>query len=90
MVNGSYADYVRDRVLEVANYTLLTKKDIRSIAKVFNVSKSTIHKDLSERLTRVDPLLYSKIKMILAENKHQGQLNGGRSTREKYRGCFEQ
>lgn len=90
MVNGSYADYVRDRVLEVANYTLLTKKDIRSIAKVFNVSKSTIHKDLSERLTRVDPLLYSKIKMILAENKHQGQLNGGMATRRKYRNCFTQ
>lgn len=83
MVNET--DYISDRVLKVANYTLLTKKDIRSTAKVFNVSKSTIHKDLSERLPNINPEIAAKVRNILEINKAESPIRGGMATRRKYK-----
>jgi putative DeoR family transcriptional regulator (stage III sporulation protein D) len=76
--------YIESRVLEVAEYTLKTKSDIRRSAKKFGVSKSTVHKDLSVRLLEIDSKLYSQVGIVLIENKHIGQLLGGESTRKKY------
>jgi len=79
------SEIVSARVLEVAEYTLKTCKDIRSTAKVFGVSKSTIHKDLTKRLIEISPELYGQIRIILIDNKYLGQLKGGESTSKKYR-----
>lgn len=90
MINVKHTDYIRKRVLCVANYTLETKSDIRSTAKKFFVSKSTVHLDLSQRLKKINPLLYSKIHVILVENKYEGQLKGGESTKKRYRYYFQE
>ena len=84
MINYNNAKYIENRVLEIAEYTLKTKSDVRRSAKKFGISKSTVHKDLSKRLPEIDLILYSKIEAVLIENKHQGQLLGGESTRKKY------
>lgn len=84
MKGYSNKKHIESRVLEIANYTLVTKSDIRRSAKVFGVSKSTVHKDLSERLPKIDLKLSSEVGVILVDNKHLGQLLGGESTRRKY------
>jgi putative DeoR family transcriptional regulator (stage III sporulation protein D) len=84
MKSSSNKKYIESRVLEIANYTLETKSDIRRSAKVFGVSKSTVHKDLSERLAKIDLKLSYEVGVILVDNKHLGQLLGGESTRKRY------
>lgn len=84
MINYNNAKFIESRVLEIAEYTLKTKSDIRSSAKKFGVSKSTVHKDLSKRLLEINLALYFQVKTILTENKYIGQLLGGESTRKKY------
>ena len=84
MLNHNDAKYIESRVLEIANYTLETKSDIRRSAKKFGTSKSTVHKDLRERLPKIDFQLYSKIEIVLIENKRLGSLLGGESTKRKY------
>jgi len=78
-------DYITQRVIDVARYTLKTGATIRETAKVFGVSKSTIHKDLSERLPKTDKLLSKKVKAILKRNFDERQIRGGKATREKYK-----
>lgn len=73
-----------NRVLEEANYIIDTKKTLREMAKVFGVSKSTVHKDLKDRLKLVDSDLYSEVLSILYEHKETRHLRGGESTRKKY------
>lgn len=80
-----YKQYIENRVLEVARYMIITKDNIRNTAKKFGVSKSTIHKDISERLKFISLRLYGEIKEILPENKHNGQLKGGQVTGEKWK-----
>jgi len=80
----SNTKYIESRVLEIAEYTLKTKSDVRRSAKKFGISKSTVHKDLSKRLSEIDLNLYLQVEAVLIENKHQGQLLGGESTRKKY------
>lgn len=72
------------RVKEEANYMLDTKKTVREIAAMFHVSKSTVHKDLHERLTELDPILYDKIDEILKHHIDIRHIRGGESTRRKY------
>ena len=76
--------FIESRVLEIANYTLKTKSDIRSSAKKFGISKSTVHQDLSKRLPEINSILYAQVEVVLIENKHIGQLLGGEVTRKKY------
>ena len=73
------------RVINEANYMLNTKETIREIAKVFNVSKSTVHKDLHERLIDVDYKLYEKIDSILKYHIDVRHIRGGESTKKKYK-----
>ncbi|MBU3159324.1 sporulation transcriptional regulator SpoIIID [Clostridium frigoris] len=78
-------DYIEDRVLEVAKYIIESKSTIRRTAKVFGVSKSTIHKDMTERLPTLNPKIASQAKTILDLNKAERHIRGGRATRLKYK-----
>ncbi|MCB2293189.1 sporulation transcriptional regulator SpoIIID [Clostridium algoriphilum] len=78
-------DYIEDRVLEVAKYIIESKATIRRTAKVFGVSKSTIHKDMTERLPTINPQIANEAKTILDINKAERHIRGGRATRLKYK-----
>ena len=73
------------RVIDEANYILDTKETIREIAKVFNVSKSTVHKDLHERLANINSDLYLQIDSILKYHIDVRHIRGGESTKKKYK-----
>lgn len=77
-------DYIRERTIKIAKYIVETKKTVRFIAKEFGVSKSTVHKDLTERLPHIHPELYGKVKIILEYHKSIRHLRGGEATRVKY------
>jgi len=72
------------RVLEEAHYIIETKKTIREIAAAFYVSKSTVHKDLSNRLLEIDKSLYDEVKKILKYHTNIRHIRGGESTKNKY------
>ena len=76
--------YITKRVLEVADYILDTKKTIRETAKKFNISKSTVHKDLQERLSKIDINKYNMIKQIMDEHIETRHIKGGESTRQLF------
>lgn len=73
------------RVIDEANYILDTKETIREIAKVFNVSKSTVHKDLHERLIDINYELYEEVDSILKYHIDVRHIRGGQSTKKKYK-----
>jgi putative DeoR family transcriptional regulator (stage III sporulation protein D) len=75
---------ITNRVLDEANYMLETKKTIRDIAKIFRVSKSTVHKDLHERLVKIDKKMYIDINKILKYHIDVRHIRGGQSTKNKY------
>ncbi|MGN0182224.1 MAG: sporulation transcriptional regulator SpoIIID [Candidatus Ornithomonoglobus sp.] len=77
-------DYIEERVLEIAQYIIDNKTTVRATAKVFNVSKSTVHKDVHERLLRINRELYRECRAILEKNKAERHIRGGMATREKY------
>lgn len=72
------------RIKEETDYILETGHTIREIAKKFNVSKSTVHKDLSDRLFKIDKTKFLKVKKILDYHKDIKHIRGGESTRKKY------
>ncbi|MDO4618694.1 MAG: sporulation transcriptional regulator SpoIIID [Clostridia bacterium] len=76
--------YIEERVFEIADYILENKSTVRTAAKKFNVSKSTVHKDMTERLSSLDKDLHNKVSEILAENKAERHIRGGLATKEKY------
>lgn len=75
---------VEERVLKVANYIIKNNTTVRKAAKNFGVSKSTIHKDVTERLKKLNLSLYSKIKIIMEINKASRHIHGGQATKIKY------
>jgi putative DeoR family transcriptional regulator (stage III sporulation protein D) len=80
----SMKDYMRRRILETAKYMLETKATVRKAAKVFGVSKSTVHKDMTERLKRINSQLAEEVKKVLEFNKAERHIRGGRATKRKY------
>jgi len=78
-------DYIWQRVIDIANYVLSTGDTVRSVAEVFGVSKSTVHKDLTERLYQINPGLAEQVRVVLENNKAERHLRGGEATRKKYR-----
>lgn len=76
---------VEERAVELGEYIIQSKATVRSAAKKFGVSKSTVHKDVSERLKLVNPQLYKKVKEVLEINKAQRHIRGGIATRNKYK-----
>ncbi|KYO65375.1 MULTISPECIES: sporulation transcriptional regulator SpoIIID [Thermovenabulum] len=77
-------DYMRERVLAIASYIIETKATVRQAAKVFGVSKSTVHKDITERLSEINPIKALKVKEILEFNKAERHIRGGKATKKKY------
>ncbi|UOQ87065.1 sporulation transcriptional regulator SpoIIID [Gracilibacillus salinarum] len=77
-------DYIKERTLKIGRYIVETKKTVRVIAKEFGVSKSTVHKDLTERLPELHPDLANEVKEILTHHKSIRHLRGGEATKMKY------
>ena len=82
-------DYIEERVLELARYIIDTKSTVRGAANKFRVSKSTVHKDVTERLLEINPGLAHEVKKVLENNKAERHLRGGMATREKYKSAHE-
>lgn len=78
-------DYIKERAIALATYIIENKATVRSAAKKFNVSKSTVHKDITERLDLIDGRLLREVQKVLAENKAERHIRGGMATKEKYR-----
>ncbi len=78
-------DYIEERAVEIAQYIIESKATVREAAKVFKVSKSTVHKDVSERLPKINPKIYNEVKKVLNKNKAERHIRGGQATREKYK-----
>ena len=75
---------VEERAAMLGTYIIENKATVRNAAKKFGISKSTVHKDVSERLKYVNPRLYKDVKDILELNKAQRHIRGGIATRNKY------
>ena len=75
---------IEDRATLLAHYIIETKDTVRSTAKKFGVSKSTVHKDVSDRLLKINPILAKEVREILDENKAERHLRGGMATKLKY------
>jgi putative DeoR family transcriptional regulator (stage III sporulation protein D) len=78
--------YIQKRVLDICAYILETQATVRKAALVFQVSKSTVHKDMTERLPSLSKKLAQEIRAILDHNKAERHLRGGEATRKKYKG----
>ena len=77
---------IEERACDLAAYIIENRATVRAAAQKFGISKSTVHKDLSERLPLYNRPLYLQVKCILDENKAQRHIRGGIATRRKYRG----
>lgn len=77
-------DYIEQRAVEIANYIIENNATVRQAAKKFGISKSTVHKDATERLIQINPLLAKEARKVLDINKSERHLRGGLATREKY------
>lgn len=77
-------DYIEERAVEIATYIIEHQATVRQTAKEFGVSKSTIHKDVTERLQQINPALALQARKVLDTNKSERHIRGGMATREKY------
>ena len=73
------------RAIHLGEYIIETGATVRAAAKVFKISKSTVHKDVTVRLKNESPALYSQVKTVLEKNKQERHIRGGMATREKYK-----
>ena len=77
-------EYIEERAMEIANYIIETNATVRQTAKKFGVSKSTVHKDVVERLPQFNMSLAQNARKVLDVNKSERHIRGGLATREKY------
>ena len=75
---------IDERAIELAHYIIDSKDTVRGAAKKFGISKSTVHKDVSERLKKINPSLAREVRRILDENKAERHIRGGMATKLKY------
>ena len=73
--------------MELAHYLIENRTTVRAAAQKFGISKSTVHKDISERLPQFNRVLYLQVKAVMEENKAQRHIRGGLATRKKYKGA---
>ncbi len=76
---------VEDRAVILAEYIVENKATVRATAKKFCISKSTVHKDVAERLKKINPSLYANVKEVLDQNKAERHIRGGLATKKKYK-----
>ena len=77
---------LEERACELAVYIIETGATVRSAAKHYHISKSTVHKDISQRLESYNPVLYNQVRQVLDQNKRERHIRGGMATRRKYKG----
>jgi putative DeoR family transcriptional regulator (stage III sporulation protein D) len=75
---------IEERAINLAQYIIDSKDTVRGAAKKFGISKSTVHKDVSERLKKINPRLAKEVRIILDENKAERHMRGGMATKLKY------
>ena len=75
---------IDERAIELAHYIIDSKDTVRGAAKKFGISKSTVHKDVSERLKKINPVLAKEVRIILDENNAERHIRGGMATKLKY------
>ena len=78
-------NHLNDRVLKETEYILRTNKTVREVANEFNVSKSTVHKDLQDRLPKINKDLYVKVQDLMQQHIDERHIRGGESTKNKYK-----
>ena len=78
-------DYIEERAVELAYYIIKTKSTVRQTARCFGISKSTVHKDITTRLQKLNTELYERVQTVLQVNKQERHIRGGRATQAKYR-----
>jgi len=76
--------YIEERAIEIANYMIEHNATVRQAAKNFGISKSTVHKDVTERLVQVNPTLAAQARKVIDVNKSERHIRGGLATKEKY------
>jgi len=77
-------DYIEERAINIANYIIDNNATVRQTAKQFGISKSTVHKDVTDRLMQINPALAKEARKVLDVNKSERHIRGGLATREKY------
>ena len=77
-------DYIEERAIDIANYIIENNATVRQTAGQFGISKSTVHKDVTERLEQINPSLAAQARKVLDVNKWERHNRGGMTTREKY------
>ena len=77
-------DYIEERAINIANYIIENNATVRKTERQFGISKSTVHKDVTDRLTQINPALASEARKVLDINKSERHIRGGLATREKY------
>ena len=75
---------IEERAVNLAHYIIDSKDTVRGAAKKFGISKSTVHKDIAERLKKINPALAKDVRVILDENKAERHIRGGMATKKKY------
>ena len=80
------SDTMEKRAYDLAVYMIENGATVRAAAQKFGISKSTVHKDLTQRLPRLNPGLYRQVRQVLDENKQERHIRGGLATRRKYKG----
>ncbi|NLM75748.1 MAG: sporulation transcriptional regulator SpoIIID [Clostridiaceae bacterium] len=76
--------YIQERALELGSFIIENRSTVRAAAQTFGISKSTVHKDVTERLAKLDPSMALQVKRILEQNKAERHIRGGEATRMKY------
>ncbi len=77
-------EYIEERAINIANYIIDQNATVRQTAKEFGISKSTVHKDVTERLMSINPALAKRARKVLDVNKSERHIRGGMATKEKY------
>lgn len=77
-------DYIEERILSAADYIIEHQATVRETAKRFRISKSTVHKDVSERLLSLNPSIAAEVRLVLDRNKAERHIRGGEATHRKY------
>ena len=88
-INNSVADFCaygtkQERCVSLAEYIIETKATVRNTGKVFGISKSTVHQDVTSRLEKVNPELHRRVREVLEQNKQERHIRGGMATKRKY------
>ncbi len=78
-------DYIEERAVEIANYIIQSNATVREAARVYKISKSTVHKDVSERLPTINAQVAQQVKQVLEQNKAERHIRGGQATCARFR-----